>query len=175
MLVVAFAAGIVLVGTEVTMVAELERAGQAGSVGLVYAFWCGASAIGGLFYGAWDRQLHPALLMGLFAVALLPMAFVDGLWPLALASIPSGLLTAPTLAAASSRLSLLVAEERRGEAMGYYGSAMTAGAALGAPTVGLVIDALSPAAGYVYAAAVGAVLVALAGALTALRARRARR
>ncbi|CAM3886064.1 MFS transporter [Micrococcus flavus] len=174
-LLVSFAAGIGLVGAEVTMVAELERAGQAASVGLVYAFWCGASAIGGLFYGAWGRQLPPALLMGLFAVALLPMAFVDGLWPLALASIPSGLLTAPALAAASSRLSLLVAEERRGEAMGYYGSAMTAGAALGAPTVGLVIDAVSPAAGYVYAAAVGGVLVAVAGALTALRTRRAPR
>lgn len=170
-LVVSAAAGVVMVGTEVSMVAELEAAGQAGSVGVVYAFWCGASAIGGLFYGAWGRQVHPYLLMALFAVATLPLVVVDGLWPLALASIPSGLLTAPTLAAASSRLSLLVAEERRGEAMGFYGSAMTAGAAMGAPLAGVFIDAIAPSAGYLFAAVVGFVLVALAALVTAVRRR----
>ncbi|WP_298984789.1 MFS transporter [Micrococcus antarcticus] len=171
-LVVSMAAGIVMVGTEVSMVAELERAGQAAAVGVVYALWCGASAIGGLFYGAWGRQVHPYLLMALFALFTMPMAVVDGLWPLALASIPSGLLTAPTLAAASSRLSNLVVEERRGEAMGFYGSAMTAGAALGAPVAGVFIDAISPAAGYVFAALVGFVLVAVAALATLTRRRR---
>jgi len=171
-LVVSAAAGVVMVGTEVSMVAELEHAGQAGSVGVVYAFWCGASAIGGLFYGAWGRQVHPYLLMGLLAVLTLPMALVNGLWPLALASIPSGLLTAPTLAAASSRLSLLVAEERRGEAMGFYGSAMTAGAAMGAPVAGVFIDAIAPSAGYTFSAAVGLALVLVAAPATLSRRRR---
>ena len=174
-LVVAMAAGIVLVGTEVTMVAELERVGLAGSVGVVYAFWCGASAIGGLLYGAWGRDVPPLALMGLFALFTVPMAFVDGVWALAFASLPSGLLTSPTLAAASSRLSTLVAEERRGEAMGYYGSAMTAGAAMGAPLVGLFIDAFHPWVGYLVVAAAGLVLVCVAGALTVLRRRRVSR
>lgn len=172
-LVVSMAAGIVMVGTEVAIVAELESRGAAASVGLVYAFWCGASALGGLFYGAWGRQVHPYLLMALFAVLTLPMAVVDGLWPLALASIPSGLLVAPTLASASSRLSHLVAEERRGEAMGFYGSAMTAGAAMGAPLSGVFIDAIDPAAGYVFSALTGAVLVVLAALATLARRRRA--
>ncbi|MCR8675150.1 MFS transporter [Micrococcus sp. HG099] len=171
-LVVSMAAGIVMVGTEVAIVAELESQGEAASVGLVYAFWCGASALGGLFYGAWGRQVHPYLLMALFAVFTLPMAVVDGLWPLALASIPSGLLVAPTLASASSRLSHLVAEERRGEAMGFYGSAMTAGAAMGAPLSGVFIDAIDPAAGYLFAALTGAVLVVLAALATLARRRR---
>ncbi|MDY6055091.1 MFS transporter [Micrococcus sp.] len=174
--VVSLAAGLTLVGTEVTIVAQLERADQAASVGVVYALWCGASAVGGLFYGAWGRQVHPYLLMSLFALATLPMAFVgDGVWALAVASIPAGLLTAPTLAATSARISVLVVEERRGEAMGYYGSAMTAGSALGAPSVGIVIDAVAPAAGYVFAVAAGLALVALAAAVTFLRRRRAAR
>ena len=143
------------------MVAELESQGAAASVGLVYAFWCGASAVGGLFYGAWGRQVHPYLLMALFAVATVPLALVDGVWALALASIPSGLLTAPTLASASSRLSHLVVEERRGEAMGFYGSAMTAGAAMGAPLAGVFIDGVAPSAGYVFAAAAGFVVTAV--------------
>ena len=171
-LVVAMAAGIALVGTEVTMVAELEHAGQEASVGVVYAFWCGASALGGLFYGAWGRQVHPYLLGALFALAVAPMAFVDGLWALAWASVPSGLLTAPTLAAASSRISLLVSEERRGEAMGYYGSAMTAGSALGAPVVGLVIDGVGPGAGYVGAAGAAGGVNGAAAFLPAARRRR---
>lgn len=171
-LVVSMAAGLVMVGTEVTMVAELEHAGMAGSVGVVYAFWCGASAVGGLFYGAWGRQVHPYLLMGLLALLTLPMAFVDGLWALALAAIPSGLFTAPTLASASSRLSTLVPEERRGEAMGFYGSAMTAGAAMGAPLSGVFIDAIHPAAGYVFAGLAGAVLVLAAALVTLARRRR---
>ena len=172
MLVVSMAAGIVMVGTEVSMVAELESQGAAASVGLVYAFWCGASAVGGLFYGAWGRQVHPYLLMALFAVATVPLALVDGVWALALASIPSGLLTAPTLASASSRLSHLVVEERRGEAMGFYGSAMTAGAAMGAPLAGVFIDGIAPSAGYVFAAAAGFVLVLLAALATVARGRR---
>ena len=171
-LVVSMAAGIVMVGTEVSMVAELESQGAAASVGLVYAFWCGASAVGGLFYGAWGRQVHPYLLMALFAVATVPLALVDGVWALALASIPSGLLTAPTLASASSRLSHLVVEERRGEAMGFYGSAMTAGAAMGAPLAGVFIDGVAPSAGYVFAAAAGFVLVLLAALATVARGRR---
>ena len=171
-LVVSMAAGIVMVGTEVSMVAELESQGAAASVGLVYAFWCGASAVGGLFYGAWGRQVHPYLLMALFAVATVPLALVDGVWALALASIPSGLLTAPTLASASSRLSHLVVEERRGEAMGFYGSAMTAGAAMGAPLAGVFIDGVAPSAGYVFAAAAGFVLVLLAALATVMRGRR---
>lgn len=171
-LVVSMAAGIVMVGTEVSMVAELESQGAAASVGLVYAFWCGASAVGGLFYGAWGRQVHPYLLMALFAVATVPLALVDGVWALALASIPSGLLTAPTLASASSRLSQLVVEERRGEAMGFYGSAMTAGAAMGAPLAGVFIDGVAPSAGYVFAAAAGFVLVLLAALATVARGRR---
>ncbi|TFH98204.1 MFS transporter [Micrococcus lylae] len=170
---VAMAAGILLVGTEVSAIAELEQTGQEGAVGIVLAFWCGASAVGGLLYGAMARAVSPLVLMALFSVSTLPMALVDGLWVLAAVSVLSGLFTAPTLASASSTVSLLVAEERRGEAMGFYGSAMTAGSAMGAPLAGVFIDSVSPEAGYVFAVAVSLLLVGVAALLGARGRRRA--
>jgi predicted MFS family arabinose efflux permease len=63
-----------------------------------------------------------------------------------------------------------VDERRRGEAMGWYGSSMTAGTALGAPLVGVVIDARGASAGFLAAGVLG-VLVCLA-AIAAQTARR---
>lgn len=171
-LLVAVGAGFCLIGTEVSIMATLQHAGQAASVGVVFALWCGASAVGGVFYGATHRDVSPTVLMGLFALASLPMALAWDLWSLALLSIPSGLLTAPTLAAASGRLSRLVPEERRGEAMGFYGSCMTAGSAAGAPLCGAAIEAFSPVAGFYTAGAVGAVIAVASLVLSASARRR---
>ncbi|NUL49541.1 MFS transporter, partial [Cellulosimicrobium funkei] len=147
-LAVSLGSGMLMSGTEVAIVAELEQSGAAGQAGVVIAFWCGASAVGGILYGALGRRISPLLLLALFALGTLPMALVDGMWALAVVSIISGLFTAPTLAAASALMSHVVTEDRRGEAMGYYGSAMTAGAAMGAPVAGAFIDGISPEAGY---------------------------
>lgn len=172
-LAVSMGSGLLMSGTEVAIVAELERSGQAAQAGVVIAFWCGASAVGGILYGALGRRISPLLLLTLFALGTLPMALVDGMWALALISIIGGLFTAPTLSAASALLSYVVAEDRRGEAMGYYGSAMTAGAALGAPASGAFIDGISAEAGYVFAGAVALLMVGLAVlARTMLRRRR---
>lgn len=169
-LLVAVGAGFALIGTEVTIMATLERQDQAAYVGVVFALWCGASAVGGIFYGATHRDVSPTLLIGLLGLAGIPMALAWDLWSLALLSIPSGLLTAPTLAAASARLSRLVPEERRGEAMGFYGSCMTAGAAGGAPLCGAAIEAFSPQAGFYLAAGVS-FAIALLSLVLSLRAR----
>lgn len=173
-LVVSLAAGILMSGTEVAIVAELERSGQAAQAGVVIAFWCGASAVGGILYGALGRRVSPLLLLALFSVGTLPMALVDGVWALALVSFVGGLFTAPTLASASALMTNVVSEDRRGEAMGYYGSAMTAGAALGAPASGAFIDGISPEAGYVFAATVALVLVGVAVVVRTARRRRRR-
>ena len=55
--------------------------------------------------------------------------------------------------------------------MGYYGSAITAGAALGAPVAGVFIDLISPEAGYIFAAGVALLLVGLAFVVRAFRRR----
>ncbi|MEO9246687.1 MFS transporter [Citricoccus nitrophenolicus] len=174
-LAVSLGSGMLMSGTEVAIVAELEQSGAAGQAGVVIAFWCGASAVGGILYGALGRRVSPLLLLALFALGTLPMALVDGVWALAVVSIISGLFTAPTLAAASALMSHVVTEDRRGEAMGYYGSAMTAGAAMGAPVAGAFIDGISPEAGYLFAGLIALVLVGVAVLARTVRRSAARR
>ena len=59
---------------------------------------------------------------------------------LAVLACVAGLLCAPTITATRRRGARIVPAEVRGEAMGWHGSALTAGGALGAPFAGLVID-----------------------------------
>jgi MFS family permease len=66
----------------------------------------------------------------------------------------------------------LVPEHRRGEVMGWNGSAMTVGAALGAPLCGALIDRAGASAGFLAAGAVGVVVAG--GGLVVLRVLRAR-
>ncbi|WP_298253151.1 MFS transporter [uncultured Arthrobacter sp.] len=161
-MVIAVGAGLVLSGSEVGMVAALELSGAEGRLGIVFAAWCAASVAGGLIYGALHRPVPPALLLLGMALLSLPLGFAGSTLSLALLSIPAGLLVAPVLSAASEKVADLVAEDRRGEAMGWYGSALTSGVALGAPVAGVLIDAVGPWAGFTAVAAVAAV-IALVG------------
>jgi MFS family permease len=67
----------------------------------------------------------------------------------------------------------MVPEHRRGEIMGWSGTANTVGAALGAPVVGAVIDSAGPGGGFAAAGGVGLVLSVLGLAVLALARRRA--
>ena len=101
------------------------------------------------------------------------MAFAADTWTLSLLSLLPGVLCAPVLsAAASEKVAELVEESRRGEAMGWYGSALTGGVALGAPLAGLFIDGVGPAAGFVSVGAAGVVLCLVGLVLQRLRRRR---
>ncbi|MHA7239131.1 MFS transporter [Arthrobacter sp. TMS1-12-1] len=161
-MVTAAGAGLVLSGSEVGIVAALEHAGNEGQLGLVFVAWCAASVVGGLLYGALHRPVPPSLLLLGMALLTLPMGFAETTLSLALLSIPAGLLCAPVLSAASEKVADLVTEERRGEAMGWYGSALTSGVALGAPIAGVLIDAVGPWGGFT-AVGVVAALVGVAG------------
>jgi MFS family permease len=160
-LVVAAGAGMVLSGTDVSIVAVLRGQGQGEQLGIVFFAWCLASLIGGLVYGAMRRRVHPLVLLLLLAALTVPMGFATDVWSLALLSLPAGLLCAPTLSAASEAIASLVEESRRGEAMGWYGSALTAGTALGSPLTGIMIDVTGPWAGF---AGIGTAGVLLSGA-----------
>jgi MFS family permease len=158
----AAAAGLVLSGTDVGIVAGLRSISRPDDLGIVFFFWCAASVVGGLLYGALHRSINPLWLLAGMAALTVPMGFATGTWALALWSIPPGLLCAPVLSASAERIASLVKEERRGEAMGWYGSALTLGSALGAPLAGVSIDAVGPWGGFL---AVGsmAFLLALLG------------
>jgi MFS family permease len=166
---VAAGAGMVLSGTDVGIVAALETGGRQAEIGIVFLFWCAASVVGGLIYGAMHRPVSPILLLLGMAALTIPMGFAHDTWSLALVSILPGLLCAPVLSSASEKVADLVAEERRGEAMGWYGSALTGGVALGAPLAGVFIDGTGPSGGFV---AVGVAGVALCFAGLVLQQRR---
>ncbi len=169
---VAAGAGMVLSGTDVGIVAALEIGGHQGEIGLVFIFWCAASVVGGLIYGAMHRRVSPMLLLLGMAALTIPMGFARDTLTLCLLSLLPGLLCAPVLSAASEKVADLVEEGRRGEAMGWYGSALTAGVALGAPLAGVFIDGIGPSAGFVSVGTAGVVLCLLGLALQHRRRRR---
>ncbi|WP_332761580.1 MFS transporter [Pseudarthrobacter sp.] len=170
---VAAGTGMVLSGTDVGIVAALETGGHQGEIGIVFLFWCAASVVGGLVYGAMHRPVSPILLLLGMAALTIPMGFAQDTWTLALVSILPGLLCAPVLSAASEHVADLVAEDRRGEAMGWYGSALTAGVALGAPLAGIFIDGMGPSGGFVSVGVAGVLLCLVGLLLQAHRRRRA--
>lgn len=140
--------GLTLSGTDVGIVGVLREHGQQEQIGIVFVVWCAASVIGGLVYGSLQRKVNPLWLLAGLAVLTIPMGFANETWALALLSIPPGLLTAPTLSSTSEWIADLVPEERRGEAMGWFGSALTTGSAMGAPLAGAAIDLVGPWAGF---------------------------
>jgi MFS family permease len=157
----ASAAALILNGTDVGMIAALEGWGQEQAVGWMVALWCLGSVIGGLVYGAQRRELHPLALVALLGLCTVPAAFATTQTELAIAVVVAGLPCAASLSAINASLVRMVPEHRRGEVMGWSGTANTVGAALGAPAVGAVIDALGPQAGFAVAGGVGLVLASL--------------
>jgi MFS family permease len=156
----ASAAALILNGTDVGIIAALEGWDQEQAVGWMVALWCVGSVIGGLVYGAGRHELHPLALVAL----------------LGLCTLPAALPCAASLSAINAALVRMVPEHRRGEVMGWSGTANTVGAALGAPVCGAVIDRLGPQAGFAMAGGVGLVLAAAGLAvLTAFRRRSAAR
>lgn len=158
-------AGMLLSGIDVGMVAVLRANDQVGELGVVFLFWCGSSLVGGLIYGSLKRSINPLWLLGAMAVLTVPMGFATNSWTLGLLSILPGLLCAPVLTSSAEHIADLVEERRRGEAMGWYGSSMTIGSAMGAPFAGAMIDTIGPWAGFVIIGIVAGAL-AVAGLLT---------
>ncbi|MET3721408.1 hypothetical protein ABIB27_003281 [Arthrobacter sp. UYEF21] len=64
-----------------------------------------------------------------------------------------------------------MAEDRCGEAIGWYGSALTAGVALGAPPAGVFIDGMGPSGGFLAVGGAGFVLWLVGLLLQAVRRR----
>ena len=155
------AASLVLNGTDVAIVAALREWGQTPALGWMIALWAAGSVVGGLVYGARQRVVHPLAMVLVLGLATVPAAFVGTLPLLAVAVFVAGLPCAPALSAITATLVRLAPEDRRGEVMGWQGTAMTVGGSLGAPLCGWMIDAAGARAGFLTAGVVGA---GLAGA-----------
>ncbi|MFC8040557.1 MFS transporter [Paenarthrobacter sp. NPDC057355] len=171
---VAAGSGMVLSGSDVSIVGLLERGGHQNEIGIVFFFWCAASVVGGLIYGSMKLSVSPMILLLGMAALTIPMGFAHDTWTLAFLSLLPGLLCAPVLSASSEKVADLVDEDRRGEAMGWYGSALTAGVALGAPLAGVFIDTVGPSGGFAAVGIAGVALCAMGLVLTSIRRRAAK-
>jgi MFS family permease len=158
------AATVVLTGTDVGVVAAMRDMGHQSWIGWQLAVWGLGSAVGGLVYGAIHRSLPVAGLLALLAITTVPIVFAGGPAMMALLLFVTGVFCAPTITAAVDALSRLVPERVRGEALGWHGSAMTAGSAIGAPLAGFAIDHVGWRGGFVLPAALS-LLAAGCGAL----------
>jgi predicted MFS family arabinose efflux permease len=171
-LVIAVASTIILTGEDLSTVAALRGWHEATSIGWMLALWGAGSAIGGIVYGALHR--HPSaavLLVGLAGTTALVALAPDRsrFWFAVLLTV-SGLFCAPTITATVDDLSRGVPASVRGEAMGWHGSALTFGSALGAPIIGLGLDHGGWAWGFGLAGVAG-LLIALPGLFLSRRGR----
>ena len=166
----AAASTVVLSGSDVSIIASLRALGAQQHIGWVLALWAFGSVLGGVVYGAWHRSVSVFWLLGGLALATAPVALATGLPALVVLLVVSGIFCAPTITATVDHLSRIVPERARGEAMGWHGSSMTAGSALGAPIAGFAIDGGGWPAGFASVSAAG-LLVAVVGALAVTRRR----
>ena len=165
LLVVTFASTLTVTGTETAMTAVMTSFGSVGHLGLVLALWCLASLVGGLVFGASGRRPRASTVLALLAVTALPAALAGSWTALALLVIPTGLFCAPVMSLTAEVLTSTTPAGVRGLALGVHSSALTIGSAVGAPVIGLVVDAGDPRWGFV---AVGAAGLVLAGAAMVL-------
>lgn len=168
-----FVAMFAITGTDVGLLAALREGGELPALGVVYFWWCAGSVTGGLLYGAWHRSVNPMWLLVLLGVVTVPVAVGGSVWSYSVLVLVAGLACAPVLTALTEAISHRVPEARRGEIMGFQGSAYTIGTAAGAPLCGYVIDTVGPWGSFVTVGVV-TVAVGLAGAAVLRRARAAR-
>lgn len=167
----AAAATVVLSGTDIAIVAALRHFHAGALIGLVLALWGLGSLLGGLVYGALHRAIPAFALLAGLAAATMPIALARDTWTLAALAFVAGLVCAPTITATVDQLSRVVPETARGEAMGWHGSAMTAGSAAGAPLAGVAIDGWGAGGGFVIVSVVGLAVAVLGSAVTTRRTR----
>ncbi|MCD9199653.1 MFS transporter [Aeromicrobium wangtongii] len=151
-----------LFGTDLGVVAELRELDEVSSVGIAYGAWGLSSLVGGLVYGSLSRSIRPTYLLLALGLATIPVGLADGVWSLSLLVIPAGLLCAPTMTAASEWIAKLVPEARRGEAMGWQGTAYTVGGAVSSPVIGAGIDGVGAWGGFVIGGAIATAIACVA-------------
>lgn len=165
---------LLLVGSDLSIVAALRAMGHPGAIGLLLTLWGAGSAIGGVIYGALHRRLPPAWLLAGLALTTLPAAAAGGPVWFGVLMVFAGLFCAPTLTATVDELSRVVPLAQRGEALGWQSGATTAGSALGAPVAGFAIDQAGWQGGLTLTAVVGLAVSLAAGSASAVARRRTR-
>jgi len=151
------AAAMLFQGVDLTLVRSLEEWGKDHLLGPVAAVWSLGSIGGGLVYGALGKRTNPSIMVAILSLMTAPAAIAGGPVSLGAWLLLAGLVCAPALTSINEALTDLTPENQRTEAFGWSGTAMTVGASLCAPLVGLVLDKAGARAGYVASAGIGLV------------------
>lgn len=170
-LIVCFAAVFVLTAGDIVTIAALREMGHPKLAGLVLASWALGSLIGAGVYGIARKPIRSYWLLLSLGLTTIPVALATNPAQLTVLLFISGLLCGPTISATIEDLSHVVPMSVRGEAMGWHGSALTAGSAAGGPLIGLAVDQAGWPAGFVVAGTGGALIAISALALTRVRRR----
>ncbi len=159
---VAVSATITLSGTDLALVAILRTMERPELLGVVMSIWGVGSAVGGLLYGGAHRAVPASVLMLGLGLVTLPLTWANSVPSVAALAFVAGLFCAPTITATVDQIGQLVAEGSRGEAIGWHGSCMLIGGAVGAPLTGFAIDAGGAGFGFLVVAVLGMVGAAVA-------------
>ncbi|WP_025274380.1 MFS transporter [Haloglycomyces albus] len=151
---------IAVAGTDIAIVSLLEHHDQLNMAWMPLALWALYSLTGVFVLASTDRLVSPTVLLITLALMTVPLGFTGSWWLLTVALLPAGFLTSMTVASSTDRVSRLAPPQVRGTAMGMQGSAMTIGAALGAPLVGSTVEIFGAEWGFT-AAGLGTLLAGL--------------
>jgi MFS family permease len=172
-LVISATAVVILTGEDLGAIAAMREMGHQSSIGWVLALWGAGSAVGGIVYGALSRHPPAGVLLALLAGSTMLVAVAEGRLMFTVLLFVSGVFCAPTITATIDDLTRAVPVAVRGEAMGWHGSALTLGGAIGAPAVGAAIDHGGWQAGFELAGLIGLVSALLGLAVQSRRRRNA--
>ncbi|MEO5874522.1 MAG: MFS transporter [Streptosporangiaceae bacterium] len=161
--------GTVFGSLQVGITAFTAGLGQAGTAGLVYGAFSGASMVGGLGYGAlrWKlgAPLRLAVLLGLLAAATVLPALAGTLGLMYAAAIIAGFVIAPAVITGYTLLAGLVPAEVRTEAYTWLNGSIALGIAIGAAVAGQLVDRFTPTTAFL----LPPVLTAVAALVVLLR------
>lgn len=162
---VSFMIGGIFGANEIVTIATSQALGHPSAAGFILALYALASAAAGVAYGTRDIAVpaHRLLWIGAAAMCVLelPVLFVDSVPLLALVLTLAGIATAPTLIVTMKLAGSLVPANQVTESLGIVSTALIIGIALGSSLGGIVVQGISPHAGYavpIVAAALGALL-----------------
>jgi MFS family permease len=139
-----FLMGIVFGAAELMLVAFSQELGRESASSLLVAVFATGSVLGGLWYGwkHWALTLTRRLMITVtwFGLALIPMIFAHEIWMMALTVALTGLAISPSTIAMMTLTERITPPEMVTEGFAWLSSAISAGAACGTLTGGVLID-----------------------------------
>ncbi|MFD4325526.1 MFS transporter [Nocardioides sp. NPDC058538] len=155
-----FTASLILIAEDLGTVAAMRDFDRTALLGIVMAIWALGSLLGALIYGALNSHPSTAVMLVLLGATTVLTAFAWDPVSFTVLLLLSGFFCAPTLTAALEAITSSVPSNVRGEVMGWHGSAITLGSAVGAPTAGFAIDLIGWQGGFILGGGLGLLIAA---------------